>query len=51
MKFLELVAECERVKIDCDICKCQKECAKLAGRLEEASPILIAKFVQDNEEI
>ena len=51
MKFFDLVKECERVKIDCDLCECQKECAKVAQSLEDASPIMIAKLVQDNEEI
>lgn len=51
MKFLELVEECKRIAIDCDLCKCQKECAKLAARLEDASPIMLAELVQNNKEI
>lgn len=50
IKFLDLVAECEKVAIDCDRCKYQKECAKVAEYLEDASPIMIAAMVQDNKE-
>jgi hypothetical protein len=50
IKFLDLVAACKEVNIDCDRCKYQKECAKVAEHLEDASPIAIAALVQENKE-
>ena len=50
IKFLDLVEVCKEVNIDCDRCPNQKECAKVAQYLEDASPIMIAALVQENEE-
>lgn len=48
MKFLDLVQACKEVEIDCDRCKYQKECSKFSQSLEGASPVMIAKIVQEN---
>ena len=48
MKFLELARYCEKIDIDCDRCDHQKECAKFAEYLEEASPIAIVGMVENN---
>lgn len=51
MKFLDLVQICQEVEIDCDRCPKQKECAQFSEYIEDASPVMIAKIVQENEEI
>jgi hypothetical protein len=51
MKFLDLVKKCEEVAIDCDKCQHQKECSQFTAYLEDASPIMIAKLVQENQEL
>lgn len=50
MKFSEIVKTCESVKIDCDVCPCQKECHKVAQHLEEISPIGIRDMVEKDME-
>lgn len=50
MKFSEIAKTCESVKIDCDICPCQKECSKCQEYMEELSPVGIKKMVESDME-
>lgn len=50
MKITEIAKQCEKVKINCDVCPCQKECSRVTEYLEDASPVMIVKMVQEDKD-
>lgn len=50
MKFSELAKYCESISINCDLCKCQKECSNCAEYVKELSPVGIEEMVKEDKE-